>query len=62
MIDVISLAKEAGLSWDEKYHWYVSSEQLKEFARLVTAAEREACAQICDEGSSFDGEIIRKRG
>ena len=26
------------------------------------AEEREACAAICDEGCSYDGDIIRARG
>jgi hypothetical protein len=25
------------------------------------AAEREACAKLCDEGASFEGELIRAR-
>lgn len=28
---------------------------------IAVAAEREACAKICDEGPSFDGELIRAR-
>jgi hypothetical protein len=28
--------------------WTVTEEQLEKFAELVTAAEREACAKVCD--------------
>lgn len=28
---------------------------------IAVAAEREACAKLCDEGSSFDGDLIRAR-
>ena len=43
--DIIRMAKEAGL-------WLTSDERIAavvRFANLVAAAEREACAQICEE-------------
>ena len=39
--------------------------ELEKFAALVAAAEREACAQICDEHSDdpvYCGQAIRARG
>lgn len=42
--------------------------ELTEFAALVAAAEREACAKVCDEWAEFGStaaacaEIIRARG
>ena len=45
--DVIRMAREAGISkpWDqEPVRW----ETLERFATLVAAAEREACAALCD--------------
>lgn len=34
---------------------------LEKFAELIAADVREDCAKICDEGSSFDGDLIRAR-
>jgi len=49
--------------------WTVTSEELKSFAFLVAAAEREACAKLADEyiegceGTNFGvGKVIRARG
>jgi hypothetical protein len=41
--------------------WMMNSVQLERFAALVAVHEREQCARICDEGCSFDGDIIRAR-
>lgn len=45
--DIISMAKEADL-WGEIY-------AMQRFANIVAAAEREACAKVCDAISS-DGD------
>ena len=29
------LAEQAGIAWDDKYHWYVSHEELTKFMHLV---------------------------
>ena len=42
--DIIRMAREAGLPSSELYHG-----NLERFAALVAAAEREACAKVCDE-------------
>ena len=42
--EVIRWAREAGLPSDELYH-----PNLERFAALVAAAEREACAKVCDD-------------
>ena len=48
--DIIRMAREAG------YTGYDSlSERLHEFAALVAAAEREACAEICDSEATIEG-------
>jgi hypothetical protein len=55
--DIIRMAREAGISkpWDqEPVQW----ETLERFANLVAAAEREACAKICDK--VFDDSEIDK--
>lgn len=45
-MDNRKLSEEAGLDPDV-YTW--NQIQLKRFAELVAAAEREACAKLCDE-------------
>jgi len=49
--DIIRMAREARLA--EPSHpmnpWGASDEGLERFANLVAAAEREACAQLCDK-------------
>jgi len=48
--EIIRMAREAG------YTSYDSlSERLHEFAALVVAAEREACADICDSEATIEG-------
>lgn len=56
--DIIKLAREAGIEWQE--HTGItgkrrvttvgsqSMDRIERFANLVAAAEREACANICD--------------
>jgi hypothetical protein len=46
--DVIRLAREAHMhhmAWDDDY-----IEGTERFAALVAAAEREACAKVCEDG------------
>ena len=47
--DVIRMAREAGISDTAFDFQMVSPEDLERFAALIAAAEREACAVICDE-------------
>ena len=63
-MDNRKLSEEAGLDPDV-YTW--NQIQLERFAELVAAAEREACAKVCDElkwsFSPFDcAAAIRARG
>ena len=44
--DVIRMAREAGL-WAPGF----PTKHIERFAALVAAAEREACAKVCDEES-----------
>ena len=55
--DIIRMAREAGISkpWDQEP---VKWETLERFANLVAAAEREACAKMC-EAFSVDRGMIR---
>jgi hypothetical protein len=66
--DIIRMAREAGISkpWDQEP---VKWETLERFANLVAAAEREACAKVCEaEGERVDASwvscafAIRERG
>jgi hypothetical protein len=66
--EIIRIAREAGISkpWDQEP---VKWETLERFANLVAAAEREACAQVCEaEGERVDASwvgcafAIRERG
>ena len=79
--DIIKLAREAGFLIDTHAQKYqpncilsthgLIDENLQRFANLVAAAEREACAKLCDDldddivdglaGWQF-GEAIRARG
>ena len=43
--EVIRLAKESGLQLGYSFAW----KHLERFAALVAAAERDACAQLCDQ-------------
>ena len=46
--DIVKMARKAGIA---KYGlgWTCWEGQLEAFAALVAAAEREACAKVCDE-------------
>ena len=77
--DIIKMAREAGLHRQQhnlmsnpvqyRFSYDGYEENLERFAALVAAAEREACAWVCDEAhelmnSSFQGAAaaIRARG
>ena len=52
--DVVRLAREAGMKIHDQDQPYM--EMLERFAALVAAAEREACAKVCEElGASTNG-------
>jgi hypothetical protein len=57
--EIIKIAKDAGFV-RTKMHG-----ALERFANLIAAAEREACAEICDSFADdpvYCGELIRARG
>jgi hypothetical protein len=54
--EIIEMAEQSGLHAT----LYFRKEQLREFAKLVAAKEREACAKICDDLFS-DSESISGR-
>ena len=63
--DIIRMARETRLAFDsEEYpdiwqtHMNVGRDEIERFAALVAAAEREACAKVCDvlsDKHSFEG-------
>jgi len=71
--DIIRMAREAGCipvrhpEYDNDVQVFATPDELERFAALVAAAEREACAVLCDQlsDSSRDlrfGSAIRARG
>ena len=48
--DIVRMAQQTG--WD--FGWEMTVEQVCEFAALVAAAEREACAKLLDEMAAAD--------
>jgi len=64
---IIEMAKQAGIKrrTDEFYSEFcdgVYADDLEAFANLVAAAEREACAKVCDEARAARlAEQIRAR-
>ena len=52
-------------AWHNEF-WTVTQDELERFAALVAAAEREACATVCDGWMHANGndcaEAIRARG
>jgi len=57
--DIIRMAALAGWEMDDscvlepQVVWYISQGQLESFAALVAAAEREACANLCDKEANL---------
>ena len=68
--DIIRMAREAGCVQDKHYKGeviFISNDALERFAALIAAAEREACAQICEKyytyfGYQYMADDIRARG
>jgi hypothetical protein len=80
-IDIIRMAKESGMEQIENNFYSTNHDgidvyitDLEHFAALVAAAEREACAKVCEAeaenliGMAYEGialgcaEVIRSRG
>jgi len=47
--DIIRMAKEAGWKRVDHPAFPILVERIERFARLVAAAEREACAEVCEK-------------
>jgi hypothetical protein len=62
--EIIRMAREAE-AYEEDGNFNFDEYEIKRFAALVAAAEREACAKICDSFSDdpvYCGNLIRARG
>ena len=72
--NIIRMAREAGFNVEKGYLLRITGidEDLERFAALVTSAEREACAKVCEEYETNNdiaetwlnivSEVIRARG
>jgi uncharacterized protein YggL (DUF469 family) len=65
--DIIRMAREANADkFITENFWIFDGSELERFAALVAAAEREACAKVCEESHAFDwpecAAAIRARG
>lgn len=62
--EIIRMALEFGWSYYDEYKFDI--DELQEFVNAICAAEREACAKVCDGWTGADGdkcaEAIRARG
>ena len=54
--DIISMAREAGFGERDSD---LMQEELERFAALVAAAEREACANVCDDFEHGNWEYMK---
>ncbi len=60
--DIIRIAEEAGVHEGGAANW-VNGNRWEQFAALVAAAEREACAKVCDaRNAAYCAFAIRERG
>jgi len=57
--DIIRMAREAGIRPIDEFAgaWITYDEPIERFANLVAAAEREACAKVCDRMASRCNDI-----
>lgn len=47
--EILKMAREAGLYDGREEMWWAGTDTLERFAALVAAAEREACAKVCED-------------
>ena len=62
--DIIHMAREAGCGWARNgtEPLLLGETQLRVFARLVAAHEREECAKVCDAFDRHVAAAVRARG
>lgn len=61
--DIIRMAREAGFEelGSRADDWVCFGDEIERFANLVAAAERSACAQVCEEFEEDMGHGIPQR-
>ena len=64
--EIIKMAREAGIDVQEGYVAYCDIDDLVCFFHMAQAAEREACAKLCEEpgwnAANWCAQQIRARG
>ena len=61
--ELIDMAKEVDLLNETDEEYFVKVLRIEAFAALVAAAEREACAKVCEQSGWYvTGKAIRARG
>jgi len=57
--DIIRMVRESSMGRAaDGWGFEFDQEQLERFAALVAAAEREACAKVCEEMASWHGDLV----
>ena len=57
--DIIRMARKAGFNKTGRAPaYYAMPEEIEHFAALVAAAEREACAKVCDEIAKLPNDLM----
>jgi hypothetical protein len=51
--EIAKLARKAGISFDHKYHWYVSNETLRRFAAMLLEKPLQENKVLRDEVAFF---------
>jgi len=65
--DIIRMAREVGCipvrhpEYDNDVQVFATPDELERFAALVAAAEREACAKVCEDAPEPDGQDLADR-
>lgn len=58
-MNIKELAEQAGFEYSSQWeYWTAYENDLKRFAELVAAAERESCAKVCDKQAQNMLELI----
>ena len=54
-----TLAKRVDIQWDDKYHWYVTSNDMVKFAELIV----DICRDLAEDGfhEEIDGQDINDK-
>ena len=56
--DIIEMAQDAGARIESPIRWLMTQEELERFATLIAAAERDACAKVCENLPWISGHTL----